>query len=321
MIARLVAPSALAGRCACCGTPLAVGPSQRCRTCGTRWRAGGTPDAARFAGELEEALLAGAGGFPAPGERDWFMDTFTARIAATGARLWLETHGARVEGHEDIAPRGTFMPLDGGPAAGVALVALARPDDPALPGFVARNARRFGEIVLVLDAEPGSPAPFVERAPTILRRRLAGDFAAQRNRAMAAVRSDWAFHLDLDEEIDEALAAMLGHLAARAGAAGLEAVGLPRRNMVDGRMSALFPDIQYRLVRRGQLFENAVHERPLACRDWPRTTIALAGAIEHRLERARLARRSALYESLGQHPERRDDDAALLRPIEGDVPA
>ena len=321
MIADLL--PALAHRCFCCGAqpdavPVAApapfpaaGEWRTCPSCGARSR---SHDAARLAAELARILDTPPHAFPRPGERDWFLDGITARIAATARGLWLDLPGF-VAGHDDEVPRGRLVPLETQPVPTIGLVALARPDDPLLDGFIEENRRRFHTLTIVLDqAEPapggGGNVRFVARA-------LAGDFAAQRNAGMATLRTGWAFHLDLDETIADPLAAALPHLAAHAERAGLAAIGLPRRNHVDGRLADLFPDTQYRLVRRDQRFAGRVHERPAACADWTRTTIALAGAIDHHLSRARVVERTGAYDRLGQQAERHGDEAALLRPFAG----
>ena len=308
MIASVLPEGAASGRCFCCGGAERDGAA--CLHCGARWTDG---DPLRFTAEVEALLRPGPAALPAPGERDWFMSAYTARIAGTARELWFEPENAVfIPGHEEEAPRGRFVPF--GDTTEVALVVLARPDDPALPEFIERNGERFSEIVVVLDAEPaGAKLP---RA-TVVERPLRGDFAAQRNAGMAAVAAPWAFHLDLDETVDDALARSLGPLAAHAEAAELEAVGFPRRNVVDGRLSALYPDVQYRLLPRGGRFENRVHERPLACRDWRRTTIALTGAIDHHLDSRRIAERSRRYDALGQAAEHHAFENLLLRRMKG----
>ena len=311
MTARLL-PRPVETRCFCC----AAAPGERadtpdgwatCAFCGARSRR--DADQGRAAAELARAIADHR--FPALGEGAWFVDTYTARIAATGRGHWLRTDDV-IGGHDDEPPRGRLVslsPNERPDTRTVGLVALARPDDPLLPGFVAANRTRFYAVMIVLDG-----AGDVTGA-TVVNRALDGDFGAQRNAGMAASAAQWAFHLDLDETVDDAFAAALSRLAAHAERAGLAAVGFARRNRVDGVLSDHFPDVQYRLVQRDQRFVGRVHERPAACASWPRTTIALHGAIDHHLERARIARRHALYERLGQQGERQADMAALLRPF------
>ena len=292
-------------RCFLCRTRSCGGGRVTCDTCGARWTCGARGMTDEFA-----AAARGSRPFPPPGGA-WFTDTFTARIGATEFGLWLELpDGERLDGHEDAPPRGTFRPLAQVAATPVALVVLARPNDPTLPGFLARNAHRFAQAVLVLDGDEGPDM----RGVTVVRRPLDGDFAAQRNAGMAAVATPWAFHLDLDETADDAFVARLGPLAAAAQRAALGAVGFPRRNIVDGVASDLYPDIQYRLVARDQRYGGRVHELPQACRDWPRTTISLGHAIDHHLHGARVRERTRRYDAMGQPADRHDDERALLKP-------
>lgn len=308
MIADLL-PVPLETRCLVCGAQANEREPERpgwqvCRFCGAQSRAGA--EQAGCAAELAK-VIDGAP-FPEHGTRTWFTDAYTARIALTARGRWLE---GEIAGHDDVAPRGPIVPLHVSAPPTVGLVVLARAGANVAP-FLAAHGHLFDAVTLVRDGEgPDMPGA------TTVRRPLADDFGAQRNAGMAASPTDWAFHLDLDESVDAALAAALPHLAARAGAAGLRAVGLPRLNRVDGRTADLFPDVQYRLVRGDERFQGRVHERPAACADWPRTTIALAGSITHHLSGAHVRERDAAYERLGQNRERREDVAALLRPLAG----
>ncbi|MEP9401738.1 hypothetical protein [Sphingomonas sp. VNH70] len=141
---------------------------------------------------------------------------------------------------------------------------------------------------------------------------LDGDFAAQRNRVQA-MADGWVLQLDTDERPEPELVAALGWLTAAADADGLVSLGLPRRNLVDGQVSALWPDIQYRLNRAGVRFAGRVHERPVV--PFAATSLALPGAIEHRLDRARVLERSRVYEAMSAGAGRPGDEAALLRPF------
>ena len=209
-------------------------------------------------------------------------------------------------------PEGVFHDLATTPTLSVALILLARHADDALRTTLAFLGHAFAEIVVVLDTDDRIEVPGTN--VTTVCRALEGDFAAQRNAGSRAASADWVFHLDLDETVSPDLPDLLGRVAFHAQAAGLRAVGLPRRNRVDGVLSDLYPDTQYRLMPRTERFENRVHERPVACRDWTQTSICLKEPIVHHLTRSRVEERSRHYDALGQSIERHDDTRALLMP-------
>lgn len=283
------------------------GPWQECASCGALLR----PDV--DAGEAVLPLARDGVLPPAlPEEADrHFLDAYTARIALTARGLWARAE-APIRGHGLHRPALRLWPLR--PAAiepTVALVVLSRRGDPALAPLVERFGAFFDETVVMVDAAEAAPV----RGARVIARPLAGDFGAQRNAAQAALESDWALHLDTDEVPEPALLETMRPLCRLAGEDGIRAIGLRRRNMVDGRMSGLFPDTQYRLLQRDGRFENRVHERPLACRDWTRTTITLKGGLVHHLTAERVERRHETYERMGQSAERLADREALRTPF------
>ncbi len=173
---------------------------------------------------------------------------------------------------------------------------------------------QFARAIVLLDGTVDDAAALAARTSwaQVVAHPLAGDFAAQRNRVQA-LASGWVLQLDSDEVPDAALLAALGWLVAAADRDGLRSLGLPRRNRVDGVPSALWPDIQYRLNHADIRFAGTVHERPVV--PFERTSLALAGAIDHYLSRARVLERSRVYEAMSAGAGRPGDEAALLRPF------
>lgn len=148
-------------------------------------------------------------------------------------------------------------------SVGITRVILARVDDPRLAGALGRDNDFFSKTIVILDTGTVPPAFHTTWPDTrFIARSLAGDFAAQRNVAQAALHTDWALHLDTDETLPPRTLTRLHATAALAARHRLRAVGIARRNYVDGLLSALFPDTQYRLVHRHVRFEGQVHERP-----------------------------------------------------------
>lgn len=175
-------------------------------------------------------------------------------------------------------------------------------------------APHFPDRIVLLDGSKADAAALAQAVPgaQVQAHPLAGDFAAQRNRVQA-LATGWVLQLDSDETPDAALLASLGWLTAAADRERLWALGLPRRNLVDGVQAALWPDIQYRLTRAHIRFAGTVHERPVV--PFERTSLALTGAIEHHLDRTRVVERSKVYEAMSAGAGRPGDEAALLRPF------
>lgn len=209
--------------------------------------------------------------------------------------------------------------VDGRPAArrphAVTLGMIARASEGAqVAALLTDLAPHFPDRIVLLDGSEAEATALAEAAPgtTVHAHPLNGDFAAQRNRVQA-LATGWVLQLDSDETPDAALLGTLGWLTAAADRDGLQSLGLPRRNLVDGVQSALWPDIQYRLNHATIRFAGIVHERPVV--PFERTSLALAGAIDHHLARARVIERSKVYEAMSTGAGRPGDEAALLRPF------
>lgn len=199
----------------------------------------------------------------------------------------------------------------------IGLGIMARPADADDIVEIATQYRTaFARIVILLDGSAdeagklGARVPWTEAA----HHPLAGDFAAQRNRLQDAMRSRWVLQIDTDERPDRALLDALGWLVAAADRDGLRSLGLPRRNLVDGVQSASYPDIQYRLNRSDIRFAGRVHERPVV--PFIESSLALAGALEHRLDGERVRERTRIYEAMSTGAGRPEDEALLLAPFD-----
>lgn len=197
----------------------------------------------------------------------------------------------------------------------VALGMIARAGESArVARLLTDLAPHFPDRIVLLDGSEADAAALARAIPgaQVQAHPLAGDFAAQRNRVQA-LATGWVLQLDSDETPDAALLASLAWLTAAADRDGLAALGLPRRNLVDGVQAALWPDIQYRLTRAHIRFAGTVHERPVV--PFEQSSLALGGAIEHHLDRARVIERSRVYEAMSAGAGRPGDEAALLRPF------
>lgn len=227
-----------------------------------------------------------------------------------------------------VAPEAVRFPPDDSPARArsipatsvphqIGLGIMARPADAADIAAIATEFRDdFSRIVVLLDGTADDAAALAERLPwiSVLHHPLAGDFAAQRNRLQDAMQSRWVLQIDTDERPDAALLGALGWLVAGADRDGLRSLGLPRCNLVDGVQSASYPDIQYRLNRSDIRFAGRVHERPAV--PFVESSLALTGALEHRLDGARVRERTRIYEAMSTGAGRPEDEALLLAPFD-----
>lgn len=191
-------------------------------------------------------------------------------------------------------------------------------------------AKLAGRVVVVLDTVDAAAAATLEeelRASLreagdglvlVVGRQLDGDFATQRNQIQERAVTDWVLQLDCDERLTDGTKRRLAAMIDDAEREGWSAVGLTRRNVVDGMVSALYPDVQYRLLRRSVRYTRAVHEYPLLRHD-QKSFVHLGAEIIHRLDGERLLRREAFYEAIQDGAGRTDDTALLRMPLESDV--
>lgn len=193
------------------------------------------------------------------------------------------------------------------PALRLSVAAILHPDEPDLPQFFAALPQTAFEAVIVWDAPspPQSPPP----CPIPVRHLahpLQNDFAAQRNRMLAACRGDWVLYLDGDERLDPALSALLPTLLAQEHCAGF---AFPRLGIGPSGVKVgwgLWPDLQLRLFRPGPQvrFVRPVHER---LEGLAGPTGLVCGAFIRHLsdvlkDREALARKHALFDAAAGFP-------------------
>ena len=152
----------------------------------------------------------------------------------------------------------------------------------------------------------------------VLARLLANDYAAQRNRVQEAVTTPWVLQVDCDERLTPQTKTRLPDIIDEAEQAGWDVVGLTRRNMVDGVARALYPDVQYRLLRRSVAFTRAVHEYPVL-NAGQRSFVHLGAGLIHALDGRRLAVRERRYEGIEEGAGRPHDTALLMEPLQAGV--
>lgn len=169
----------------------------------------------------------------------------------------------------------------------LSLAIILHPAEPGLAEFFAAIPAWVEQICVLWDAnEPPSTAA-LGIAPDLRRtdvaHPLAGDFAAQRNRALSLCRSEWVLSLDGDERLPASLWAALPTLMARQDVAGYY---FQRQTLYPDTSFCkvgygLWPDLQFRLFRNqpGIAYQRPVHE-VLEGLSGTRAVLA-TGAIEH----------------------------------------
>ncbi|MCJ2059043.1 hypothetical protein MKL09_21190 [Methylobacterium sp. J-048] len=292
-----------------------------CGSCGVLMEPDADPE--RCWRDLAQRLAAPV--FVTDPEAGYGLDLYTLRSAATrlgrGVRpLGPVDRAALLQPHSARAAQGVLYDLDGAERRPVALGVICRPAErESVLATLPAQAAWTADVVILLDA-PASPARAVAVpgfAPGTVRvaaRPLAGDFAAQRNALQDLARAPWMLQLDADEALDPATGARLPALAVLAEAGDVVSVGLPRCNHVDGILSDVYPDVQYRLNRTTVRYAGRVHERPALPGGWKQSFIALHGAIDHALTGAHVRARSQRYEALDPGRGRPEERDALLRP-------
>ncbi|WP_244539294.1 hypothetical protein [Methylobacterium sp. 174MFSha1.1] len=257
-------------------------------------------------------------------EAPYGLDLYTLRIAATRrgrgvAPLDPRDRAGLLAPHSPLAARARLHDLAEGPPVSLGL--LCRPAElPAVLAGLAPHAAWTDDVAILLDgaaapARAVAVAGFADGAVRVASRPLAGDFAGQRNALQDLARHAWMLQLDADETLEPETGRRLPALAALAEDGDVVSVGLPRRNRVDGVLSDVYPDVQYRLNRTTVRYAGRVHERPVLDGGWRRGFIALHGAIDHRLSRTHVLARSRTYEALDPGRGRIEEEEALLQPF------
>lgn len=253
-----------------------------------------------------------------------------AGLAARGAwaaTAWRLGRTLRTE----LLPVARTAPSDS--RATLSLGILATPHDRAdVLELAAAMAGSVAEIIVVLDTAEASAAVELKTAAElcqasqaasspvrVIAHPLAANFAAQRNILQEAARTPWVLHLDTDERLSSHGRRMLAPLMQDADYWGWNVVSLPRQNVVDGVVSALYPDVQYRLLRSSTRFERAVHEFP-SMGGHPSAPVCPGADIIHSLRGERLERREREYEAIQAGAGRPHDTALLRTPLDIELP-
>lgn len=120
--------------------------------------------------------------------------------------------------------------------------------------------------VVVIDggSTDGTAEKLRSRGISVTVREFTGNFAEQRNYGIGLCHADWVFELDADEKPSIPLLAGLKRIAGELTRVSVECAGVPRINVIDGRLvegpGTGGLDYQYRLHRHLCRWQGVVHE-------------------------------------------------------------
>lgn len=90
---------------------------------------------------------------------------------------------------------------------------------------------------------------------------LNDDFAEQRNQIVRKNKCDWLLMLDADEYLQPNGLYQFREIVRQVSARpNTKVVGFPRANFIDGRQTPVYPDYQFRLIRRSMSWQNRYPE-------------------------------------------------------------
>lgn len=166
----------------------------------------------------------------------------------------------------------------------LALCMIVRDEEPMLPACLQHAWGLWDELIIVDTGSTDQTVSIAEAAgATVIEHVWDDDFAAARNIALCAVKSDWVLMLDADEHISEALKGEIRQTIEddKIGAATVNIRNLLPHGLVrSGPVLRLFrsdPEVRYRFPIHEEI-ASALH--PYLTRT-DRRMVALTGAIEH----------------------------------------
>lgn len=158
------------------------------------------------------------------------------------------------------------------PSIGLAMI--MQNEEIHIPATISQFYNVVDDIVVVDGGSTDGSVQWAERmGARVLHRPFDHDFSAQKNFAIENLNTDWVYLHDPDERLEPTVLEIMPLLTADQGQVSLmhagviprketafDCFGIARRNYIDGDMTKVYPDYQYRLFRNYCRFEGAVHE-------------------------------------------------------------
>jgi len=124
----------------------------------------------------------------------------------------------------------------------------------------------FYDNLIVVDggSKDGTTEYLHQHGVQVITRPFADDFSAQRNAAIDACQTRWVVEIDADETLSIPLGRGLRLICENADRDGVDCIGIPRLNFLNGMLvagpGASGLDYQYRIHRSSGRWRNRVHE-------------------------------------------------------------
>ena len=162
---------------------------------------------------------------------------------------------------------------------GMAMITLN--EEIHIPPTIAQFYHVVDDIVVVDGGSEDNTVHWCEKlGARVLHHPFEDDFSAQKNRAIAALDTDWVYLHDADERLEPTVLDLLPLLVNSEGQASLkradiipekstpfDCFGIARRNYIDGIQTEIYPDFQYRLFKNYCRFHKPVHEELVGFED------------------------------------------------------
>jgi glycosyltransferase involved in cell wall biosynthesis len=165
--------------------------------------------------------------------------------------------------------------------------------------YALKNVHGYVDEIIVVDggSKDGTVAIAKQFGAKVYSKKWADHYGNQRNHSLSKATKEWILIMDADETHESKLLKSLQKFANNQ--LGIDMFAFPRKNYLDGKQTAAYPDRQYRFFKRSKTvkFHGRIHEKPQgfdfeAC---PRFV-----NIIHKKTTKRQARQSAYYKHLAE---------------------
>lgn len=216
------------------------------------------------------------------------------------------------------------------PTLGLAMITLN--EEMHIPATIPQFYNVIDDIVVVDGGSTDDTLSWCERlGARVIHHPFENDFSAQKNRAIAALDTDWVYLHDPDERLEPTLLELIPILIndptgqralMQAGILCIpgdlenetedlyDCFGIPRRNYIDGIQTEIYPDYQYRLFKNYCRFEKPVHEEIVGFHrrtelDYQRKSLEEPSRLNilHYKSRDKQSSQNALYQTIEKENE------------------